>query len=132
MFRKENQDKEVLQTVWERSDQSRGEVLHDLWRNRGRRGDRRRNVSGDRRLTRRTHGSNCRRHRSTSGAKAAFKLRHGRNKDVYYLIGPNYRKMNQLGQALEAYRQFTSGVYASVSQSAVKNLEKKVGKVNAK
>ena len=54
------------------------------------------------------------------------------NKDVYYLMGLTYFKMNQPGQALEAYRQCTSGVYASVSQSAVKNLEKKVGKVNAK
>jgi hypothetical protein len=54
------------------------------------------------------------------------------NKDVYYLIGLTYQKMNQLGPALEAYRQCTSGVYASVSQSAIKNLEKKVGKVNAK
>jgi uncharacterized Zn finger protein (UPF0148 family) len=54
------------------------------------------------------------------------------NKDVYYVIGLTYQKMNQLGQALEAYRQCTSGVYASVSQSAIKNLEKKVGKVNAK
>src|SRR5262249_26032463 len=54
------------------------------------------------------------------------------NKDVYYPIGLTYQKMNQLGQALEAYRQCTSGVYASVSERAVKNLEKKVGKVNAK
>jgi uncharacterized Zn finger protein (UPF0148 family)/flagellar basal body-associated protein FliL len=54
------------------------------------------------------------------------------NKDVYYPIGLTYQKMNQLGQALEAYRQCTSGVYASVSERAAKNLEKKVGKVNAK
>jgi uncharacterized Zn finger protein (UPF0148 family) len=54
------------------------------------------------------------------------------NKDVYYLMGLTYYKMDQPGQALEAYRQCTSGVYASVSQSAVKNLEKKAGKVNAK
>jgi predicted Zn-dependent protease len=54
------------------------------------------------------------------------------NKDVYYLIGQTYHKMNQLGQALEAYRQCTSGQYASVAQDAVKKLEKKVGKVNAK
>jgi tetratricopeptide (TPR) repeat protein len=54
------------------------------------------------------------------------------NKDVYYLMGLTYYKMNQLGQALEAYRQCTSGVYASVSERAVKNLEKKVGKVSAK
>ena len=54
------------------------------------------------------------------------------NKDVYYLIGVTYQKMNQLERALEAYRQCTSGDYASVSQSAVKNLEKRVGKVNAK
>jgi hypothetical protein len=54
------------------------------------------------------------------------------NKDVYYLIGSAYQKMNLLKQALEAYRQCTSGVYASVSQSAVKNLEKKVGKLNEK
>ena len=54
------------------------------------------------------------------------------NKDVYYLIGLTYFKMNQLEHAIEAYRQCTSGVYASVSQSAVKNLEKKVGKVSAR
>jgi Flp pilus assembly protein TadD len=54
------------------------------------------------------------------------------NKDVYYLIGQAYQRMNLLKQALEAYRQCTSGVYVSVSQSAVKNLEKRVGKVNEK
>ena len=31
------------------------------------------------------------------------------NKDVYYLIGLTYKKMNQLERALEAYRQCTSG-----------------------
>jgi uncharacterized Zn finger protein (UPF0148 family) len=50
------------------------------------------------------------------------------NKDVYYLIGQAYQRMNSLKQALEAYRQCTSGVYASVSQSAVKKLEKEVDK----
>ena len=54
------------------------------------------------------------------------------NKDVYYLIGLTYFKMNQLEQAIEAYRQCTSGVYATQSQTNLKNLEKKVGKVNAK
>jgi tetratricopeptide (TPR) repeat protein len=54
------------------------------------------------------------------------------NKDVYYVIGLTYQKMNQLEQALEAYRQCTSGHYASVAQGHVKSLEKKVGKVNAK
>ncbi len=54
------------------------------------------------------------------------------NKDVYYLLGQTYQKMNQLERALEAYRQCTSGDYASVSQQHVKNLEKRVGKVNAK
>src|SRR4030095_2150584 len=54
------------------------------------------------------------------------------NKDVYYLIGSAYHGMNQLERALEAYRQCTSGDYASVSQDAVKRLEKKVGKVSAK
>jgi len=54
------------------------------------------------------------------------------NKDVYYMIGLTYQKMNQPGQALEAYRQCTSGHYASVAQGHVKDLEKKVGKVNAK
>ena len=54
------------------------------------------------------------------------------NKDVYYVIGVTYQKMNQLEHALEAYRQCTSGKYASVAQDHVKNLEKKVGKVNAK
>jgi uncharacterized Zn finger protein (UPF0148 family) len=54
------------------------------------------------------------------------------NKDVYYLIGSAYHGMNQLEQALEAYRQCTSGDYASVSRDAVKKIEKKVGKVNAR
>jgi len=54
------------------------------------------------------------------------------NKDVYYLIGLTYFKMNQLEHAIEAYRQCTSGVYATQSQTNVKNLEKKVGKVSAK
>ena len=54
------------------------------------------------------------------------------NKDVYYMIGSTYFKMNQLQQAVEAYRQCTSGVYAFTSQDAVKKLEKKVGKVNAR
>jgi Tetratricopeptide repeat len=54
------------------------------------------------------------------------------NKDVYYLIGFTYYKMNQPERALEAYRQCTSGQYASVSQDAVKKLEKKIGKVNAR
>jgi tetratricopeptide (TPR) repeat protein len=54
------------------------------------------------------------------------------NKDIYYLIGSAYHGMNQVEQALEAYRQCTSGDYASVSRDAVKRLEKKVGKVNAK
>ncbi|HKQ90323.1 MAG TPA: tetratricopeptide repeat protein [Blastocatellia bacterium] len=54
------------------------------------------------------------------------------DKDVYYLFGSTYLKMNQLERALEAYRQCTSGPYVSPSQYQVKNLEKKVGKVNAK
>jgi uncharacterized Zn finger protein (UPF0148 family) len=54
------------------------------------------------------------------------------NKDVYYVMGSAYFKLNQLQQALEAYRQCTSGTYATVSQGAVKNLEKKIGKVSAK
>lgn len=54
------------------------------------------------------------------------------NKNVYYLIGQTYHRMNQLQQALEAYRQCTSGFYASVAQSNAKMLEKKVGKINAR
>src|SRR5262245_3603845 len=54
------------------------------------------------------------------------------NKNVYYLIGQTYHKMNQLEHALEAYRQCTSGHYASVAQSNAKTLEKKVGKVSGK
>lgn len=50
------------------------------------------------------------------------------NKSVYYLIGQTYHKMDQLERALEAYRQCTSGVYASVAQSNVRMLEKKLGK----
>jgi hypothetical protein len=52
------------------------------------------------------------------------------NKSVYYLIGQTYHKMNQLERALDAYRQCTAGVYASVAQSNVKMLEKKLGKTN--
>jgi uncharacterized Zn finger protein (UPF0148 family) len=54
------------------------------------------------------------------------------NKNVHYLIGQTYEGMKQPGQALEAYRQCTSGIYASVAQNAVKKLEKQVGKVNAR
>jgi len=50
------------------------------------------------------------------------------NKSVYYLIGQTYNKMGQPERALEAYRQCTSGVYASVAQNNVKLLEKKLGK----
>jgi Flp pilus assembly protein TadD len=53
------------------------------------------------------------------------------NKDIYYLRGLIYGEMNQLQQALESYRQCTSGVYANTAQNAVKNLEKKL-KVSAK
>ena len=52
------------------------------------------------------------------------------NKNVYYLIGQTYHKMNQLNLALEAYRQCTSGDYASVALSNVKMLEKRLGKTN--
>lgn len=54
------------------------------------------------------------------------------NKNVYYLIGQAYQRMNQLQQALEAYRQCTSGYYASVAQSNAKMLEKKVEKIKEK
>lgn len=50
------------------------------------------------------------------------------NKSVYYLIGQAYHQMGQLERALEAYRQCTSGVYASIAQNHVRNLEKKLGK----
>jgi tetratricopeptide (TPR) repeat protein len=50
------------------------------------------------------------------------------NKSVYYLIGQTYHKMGQLERALEAYRQCTSGVYASIAQNHVRTLEKKLGK----
>lgn len=52
------------------------------------------------------------------------------NKNVYYLIGQAYHKMGQLERALEAYRQCTSGVYASIAQNHVRMLEKRVGKTN--
>src|SRR5262249_55709478 len=52
------------------------------------------------------------------------------NKSVYYLIGQTYHKMGQLERALEAYRQYTSGVYASVALNNVKALEKRLGKTN--
>jgi Flp pilus assembly protein TadD len=54
------------------------------------------------------------------------------NKNVYYLTGLTYQKMNQLDRALESYRQCTSGVYASVAQNATKMLEKKLGKVSGR
>lgn len=50
------------------------------------------------------------------------------NKSVYYLIGQAYHKMGQLERALEAYRQCTSGVYASIAQNHVRTLEKRIGK----
>lgn len=50
------------------------------------------------------------------------------NKNVYYLIGQTYHKMGQLERALEAYRQCTSGDYASIAQNHVRTLEKKLGK----
>jgi hypothetical protein len=52
------------------------------------------------------------------------------NKSVFYLIGQTYHKMGQLDRALDAYRQCTSGVYASVAQSNIKMLEKRLGKSN--
>jgi uncharacterized Zn finger protein (UPF0148 family) len=75
---------------------------------------------------------NERRYQEALGEFERVKKLDPANKDVYYLMGLTYYKMNQLGQALEAYRQCTSGMYASVSERSVKNLEKKVGKVNAK
>jgi len=75
---------------------------------------------------------NERRYQEALGEFERVKKLDPANKDVYYLMGLTYFKMDQLGQALEAYRQCTSGVYASVSERAVKNLEKKVGKVSAK
>jgi TolA-binding protein len=50
------------------------------------------------------------------------------NKDIHYLLGQAYHQMGKLDQALAAYRQCTSGVYATVSQNHVKTLEKKLGK----
>ena len=52
------------------------------------------------------------------------------NKSVYYLIGQTYHKMGQLEKALEAYRQCTSGDYASVALNNAKALEKRLGKSN--
>jgi Flp pilus assembly protein TadD len=75
---------------------------------------------------------NERRYQEALGEFERVKKLDPANKDVYYLIGLSYQEMNQLGQALEAYRQCTSGQYASVAQGHVKTLEKKVGKVNAK
>jgi len=75
---------------------------------------------------------NERRYQEALGEFERVKKLDPANKDVYYLIGSAYHGMNQLERALEAYRQCTSGDYASVSRDAVKRLEKKVGKVNAK
>jgi Tetratricopeptide repeat/zinc-ribbon domain len=50
------------------------------------------------------------------------------NADVYYLIGQCHHRLGQLEKALAAYRLCTLGVYASVAQSHVKNLEQTLGK----
>lgn len=50
------------------------------------------------------------------------------NVSIYYLIGTTHHRLGQLEQALAAYRQCTSGAYASVSAQHVKTLEKKLSK----
>ncbi|MDX2033195.1 MAG: tetratricopeptide repeat protein [Blastocatellia bacterium] len=47
------------------------------------------------------------------------------NVDLFYLIGTAYNQMGRYDEALAAYRQCTSGVYASVAQNHVKRLEGK-------
>lgn len=48
------------------------------------------------------------------------------NRDVYYLMGLSYQQLGQQEQALGAYRQCTSGKYASVAAQHVKRLEKEL------
>ncbi|MBS1791430.1 MAG: tetratricopeptide repeat protein [Acidobacteria bacterium] len=50
------------------------------------------------------------------------------NRDVYYLMGLSYQQLGQSEQALNAYRQCTSGKYASVAAQHVKRLEKELKK----
>jgi hypothetical protein len=47
------------------------------------------------------------------------------NVDVFYLIGQAHHRMGQTAQALAAYKQCTSGVYAGVAQNHVLLLDKK-------
>lgn len=51
-----------------------------------------------------------------------------RNRDVFYLMGLSHEQLGQLEEALEAYRECTSGPYASVAQNHVKRLAKKLRK----
>ena len=50
------------------------------------------------------------------------------NRDVYYLMGLSYQQLGHSEQALDAYRQCTSGKYASVAAQHVKRLEKELKK----
>ena len=50
------------------------------------------------------------------------------NKDIYYLTGQAYHQLGRLDQALNAYRQCTTGAYAAVAKNHVSALEKKLGK----
>ena len=45
------------------------------------------------------------------------------NPDLFYLIGNAYQQMGRREEALAAYRQCTSGVYATVAQNHVRRLE---------
>lgn len=47
------------------------------------------------------------------------------NVDLFYLIGTAYQQMGRYSEALAAYRQCTSGVYANVAQNHVQRLEGK-------
>lgn len=50
------------------------------------------------------------------------------NRDVYYLMGLSYQQLGHSEQALDAYRQCTSGKYSSVAAQHVKRLEKELKK----
>jgi tetratricopeptide (TPR) repeat protein len=50
------------------------------------------------------------------------------NADVHYLMGTVYFKLRDFEAARDAYQKCTSGVYANVARSALKNVEKELKK----
>jgi tetratricopeptide (TPR) repeat protein len=89
-------------------------------------------VSAENKLNQGITYMNAGRYQEALGEFESVKKLDPGNKNVYYLIGQTYQRMSLLEHALEAYRQCTSGNYASVAQNAVKRLEKQVGKTGAR